>query len=309
MTEAMDHDACSQLLRAYLVGEADDDAPAIAAHLEGCPECRAERAALEMLLAPVKGLTPAERAQLRTGVDRATRVASPSALRAVSSLSTRPARGSPNRATSSPAPKPQNAERFRHLASALSAAAAILLIATGVVLFQHLGAGSSNSAAQSSAAHGAAQPGLGATKTRGGLGIGRNAPSSLPLPRFARHRLPTTIRAETRAAAILPAFVAAYNGTEAEHLAPSFLRRLARAAPQALAPQVQQCGNRVLDEPGVGALPAYGATTAVNGQPVLVLVFATSSSPGASLTRLELRAWPLGSCGGELLRRSATITR
>jgi hypothetical protein len=309
MTEAMDHDACSRLLRAYLAGEAGNDAPAIAAHLEGCPECRAERAGLEMLLAPVERLTPAERAQLRAGVGRATQVASSSVLRAVPSVSTRPAWGSSKRETPSPARKPHNTERFHRLAPALSAAAAVLLIASGVVLFQHLGGGSSNSAAQAGAAHGAAQPGKGATKARGGLGIDRSVPSSLPLPRFAPHRLPTTTRAETQAAAILPAFVAAYNGTEARHLAPSFLHRLARVAPHALASQVQQCGNRVLDEPGAGTLPAYGATTTVNGQTVLVLVFATSSSPSTPLTRLELHAWPRGSCDRELLHRSAAIGR
>jgi hypothetical protein len=191
----------------------------------------------------------------------------------------------------------------------LSAAAAIVLIATGIALFQHLGTSSGGSADQVSAARGAAQPHQNSSKAPVGGGLNRNGATSLPLPRFASAGAPSTSVVEINAAATLPAFAAAYNGTEAHRLAPNFLHRLSNAAPSSLSAQVTTCGDGVLNLRSAAALPAYGAVTYVDGQRALVLVFATSSTPAAPLTRLDLRAWPLGSCDRELVHRSTAIRR
>jgi hypothetical protein len=308
MTEPMDHETCSQLLRAYLADEAGEHAAAIADHLKGCARCQAELVALQNLLAPIEGLTPGERFGLRAGIDRAIASTPAGTLRAVPPVSTSTT-GTTSVPQAASLSTQRSRERSRRMASLLSAAAAILLIATGVVLVQHLGTSSSNSGSHASAARGALQPNEAATTGPGGKFNDSTGLSSLALPRFAPAALHRVQAAETHAASILSNFAAAYNGTQVGRLAPNFLRRLSQAAPQTVSGQVARCGARVLDEHGGATLPAYGALAPVNGQRGLVLVFATPSSPGAPLTRFELHSWPVGSCDLELLHRSGPIRR
>jgi hypothetical protein len=309
MTETIDHDTCSQLLRPYLAGEAGDDAPAIAEHLDHCAQCRAELDGLRMLLTPVEGLSSGERELLHAGIDRATRSTSGSTLRAVPVPSTTPAAGRPPQRPPSLARQRSRTRTSRRLAPALSAAAAIVLIASGIALFQHQGTGSGSSAKQVTAARGAAQRAQSSSKAPAANGFDRNGPTSLPLPRFAPAAVPSPAVAETQAASMLPAFADAYSGTQAHRLAANFLQRLSNAAPEALSAQVATCGHSVLNLRTAATLPAYGALARVGGQRALVLVFATSSPPAARLTRLDLVAWPVGSCDHQLLHRSAAIGR
>lgn len=302
MTETMDHETCSQLLRAYIAGEAGDDEPAVAAHLEGCPQCRAERAGLQALMTPVESLTPGERTRLRDTVADATHPASPQ-LHAVPGSTTSPG---PRPGATAP-PTRRSKARWDRFAPALSAAAVLLLIASAIVLFQHLGGSSGGPSAASGAKPAAPGARNGPATHRSDLIEGIHP--SLPLPRFAATAVATIDRAEAQAGSLLPAYAAAYSGTHATRLAPEFLNRLAQSAPTTVASQVRECGSRVLAEPGMVGVPAYGATTTVGGRAALVLVFAARGSTGAALTRLELRAWPLGSCDRELVHRSAPLAR
>ncbi|MBW3594113.1 MAG: zf-HC2 domain-containing protein, partial [Actinobacteria bacterium] len=70
MTDAMDHDRCSELLPAFLDGEVPQDvAGAIEVHLASCHECATERRGLEALRGnSSERLTAAERAALQRGV-------------------------------------------------------------------------------------------------------------------------------------------------------------------------------------------------------------------------------------------------
>lgn len=72
MTNALDHDRCSELLRGFVLGTLERDVSvAVEAHLQGCPRCRAELTSLRSLLAPAERMSPGERAELRAGVARA----------------------------------------------------------------------------------------------------------------------------------------------------------------------------------------------------------------------------------------------
>jgi hypothetical protein len=294
MTPPLDHDTCSQLLRAYLAGEASDVAPAIAGHLETCRQCREESAGLRMLLAPVDEMTPTERSQLRAEVARATRAESRS-LQAVPSR--RPTSEGPDRATGSPRSRMDR----RRFAPLLSAAAAILLIATGVVLFQHLGGSSGRTSFGSAAAPKGAPRGDANTGTKA-QGVG---PSFLAAPTFATSLLSDLGQVEREASTRLPSFRSAYDGAPAAQLAPGLLGRLADAAPAALRSQVLECGHQVIDQPGSTALPAFGARVTVRGQPTLALAFTTPNSPAG---RLEIDGWALGSCEPRVLHRVVAVS-
>jgi hypothetical protein len=293
MSAPLDHDTCSQLLRAYLSGEAGDDAPTVAAHLETCSQCREESAGLQMLLAPVEEMTPAERSHLHAEVARATRPESRSRVQAV-----------PSRAPISERPpgRPAGSARARidrrRLAPLLSAAAAILLVATGVVLFQHL-EGSSGVASYGSAA--APDRAAGRKTNTAPQAIHGGGSSSLAVPTFAPSLLSDVGQVERAASTRLPLFRSAYAQTPVAQLAPGLLGRLADTAPAALRSQVLECGHQVIDQPGSTALPAYGARVTVRGEPILALAFTTPSSPAA---RLEIDGWALGSCQHRLVHRS-----
>jgi hypothetical protein len=184
----------------------------------------------------------------------------------------------------------------RRLAPLLSAAAAILLIATGVVLFQHIG-GSSGS--DSFGAAGAPDRGARGANT-GPQTINGGGPSSLAAPVFAPSLLPDVGQVEREAAARLPSFRSAYVRAPVAQFAPGLLGRLAEAAPAALQSQVLECGHQVIDQPGSTVLPAYGAKVTVRGGPILALAFTTPNSPAA---QLEIDGWALGSCDHQVLHR------
>jgi hypothetical protein len=279
----MDHRACSELLSAFVRGEAGDDAVTVAEHLEGCRECQKERAALEMLLAPEEPLTAQERARLREVVAAA---GAGEAVAATHRGLTHVVR----REESSPT------ERWQWLAPALSAAAAVILVVGGLFfVFGHGGTGSSNSSAVGHAANAPEKSVVRAAGTR-------------PAPIFARSTTagtghPGVLGAERPP--VLDSFAASYTGTDARRLGRTFLERLAGDAPAGAAQQVRLCGQRVLAAQPLPVLPAYGATTTVKGNPALLLEFAASDTPDGRLTRFIVFAWPRGSCGVPLVHRTA----
>ena len=194
---------------------------------------------------PLEEMTPAERSHLHAEVNRATRSESRSRLGAV------PSRGPTSE-------RPVGSARAggldrRRLAPVLSAAAAILLIATGVALFQHLG-GSSGSGS-----FGAAAPDRGARGANtGAQTIHGGGPSTLAAPAFAPSLLPDVGQVERRgrgAAAIVP--VDSAHAPVAQ-FAPGLLGRLAETAPAALRSQVLECGRRSSAGLGAPRSPAWG---------------------------------------------------
>jgi hypothetical protein len=300
----MDHDACSRLLHAYITGEAGEDARAIARHLQDCRQCQVERAGLEMLLAPVDPLTEAERARLHVGVAAATRPPAtapsrPAPVPAGDSASRRP----PGRQERPSGPGDIGSRRQRRVAPAFSAAAAILLVVSGVILFQHVDTGY-NRPSTSGAANGAAHAPESARSQGGGK---PGALSSLPLPAFSAARFAGIEQVQRQATPLAAAFARAYGGSQVERLAPLLLHRLEHLAPPDLRSQVQQCGDRFLRTSRTAAVPLFGSRTTIDKTPALALAFASSSSPGEPLTRVLVTAWPLGSCGGPLAQSNRPI--
>jgi hypothetical protein len=310
----MDHDTCSRLLRAYVSGDAGEDAPAIARHLQECRQCQIERAGLEALLAPVEPLTAGERARLHAGVAEATQ--RPSAARLAplapsgSAASTHPT----GRDVRASRPGAIDRRRLPRLAPALSAAAAILLVIGGVILFHQVGQGRQGVAAAAKVApgSGAHAPEPARSQSQGKAG----AVGSLPLPTFVAEQTaspatePRTSQVEAQASTVATAFARAYSGSQARLLAPHFLDRLVAIAPPALRSQVRQCGSSVLATSSTTALPFLASRATLNGKQVLALAFArASATPGKPLTRLTVEAWVLGSCGNPVLESDAAIPR
>jgi hypothetical protein len=298
MTQPMDHATCSQLLRAYVTGDAGAYAPAVEAHLQKCAQCRAERAGLEMLLVPLEPLSTPERARLHTSVREATGVGlsdSPPSLRTIPAVQRQPPSNwhTGDAATAGAV----RGQRLRWLTPALSAAAAVVLIASGIVLFGHLGT-VSNNAASVSADRGAAG------------GASRPQAEQVPAPGL---RLPVFARARLRARDVLAAFKRSYRRGDQAHriasglLGPDLLVQLADEAPRGLRPQILRCGRRAVHR-NASLVPAFGAAATVRGDKALVVVFVLSRSAERRPIGFELVAWPSGSCW-PLLQRSGSIGR
>jgi hypothetical protein len=309
MTSFMDHDTCSQLLRAYVSGDAGEDAPAIARHLQECPQCQIERAGVAALLAPVEPLTAAERARLHSGVAATTQRSSAARPAPVPAAGGKASTHPVSRDVRSSRPGAIPSRRLRRLAPALSAAAAILLVISGVALFHHLGQARPgiSAAARAAQGNGAHAPEPARSQSQGKPGSGR----SLPLPTFADAPGASSAgHVEAHASAVVVAFARAYSGSQVRLLAPQFLDRLAAMAPPNLRSQLRECGSDVLATSSTAALPFFGSRARVRGRQVLALAFARSSStPGEPLTRVTVETWPLGSCGNPVLQSDAAIPR
>jgi hypothetical protein len=305
MTSPMDHDTCSRLLRAYVTGEAGEDAPAIAGHLQDCPQCQVERAGLEALMAPVEPLTEAERARLHAGVTAATRppATAPSRLAPVPAPGGSATRRPPGRELRPSGPVDLGGRRRQRLAPVLSAAAAILLVVSGIILFQHVGSGTN---APSASGANRAVHGPQSARSQGGGKPG--ALTSVPLPAFRRGQLADIQQVQAQAAPLAAAFARAYNGSQVQRLAPGFLNRLVQLAPLQHRAQVRQCGNGFLQTSGGTAIPLLASRTTADKTPVLAMAFASSSTTGEPLTRLIVTAWPLGSCSRPVAQSNTAIS-
>lgn len=287
MTTPIDHETCSELLRAYVLGEAGTDRPAVAAHLEVCERCRTERSGLERLLAPIPPLTEAERSRIHFAVRNAGRAESsqaPAELHAVPDrdgdlMSGRPGTGSPQ----------SQARQPRWIAPVLSAAAAVILIVSGIALLGHGVSGPS-------ALRTATDQGSGANG--GGHEANTAVPEAGAGPHFASSPLTGIHEVRRRATRTVQTLSGAYDRKAARHgLATGFLDQLAQRAPPSVRRQILGCGGEQLSTAGSRALlPAYGAITSAGDKRSLVLVFASSGAGEARPSGFEIYAWPLGSC-------------
>jgi hypothetical protein len=311
MTQPIDHATCSRLLPSFLAGESGDDAPAISEHLRGCAECRAERAGLEMLLAPVEPPTEGERAQLRAAVRGATfamgdgsspQPGEPVRDPGASGPPRSPAQSRRPAQSRGPGNQRHSRRERRWLTPALGAAAAVLLIAGGIALLGHQSPGfkSANSSGRAAdRAAGAAAPSPGDVK-----GFVGAQPASTPS--FYPSPLEGVGQISRRAAPLLTAFAHAYDGKQARSMGPPFLARLTKGAPSSLRRQILRCGGRVLAH-DPSALPAFGAVARVRQGQALALVFSSSPSLRDPLSRFHLYAWPLGSCLTQIVHRAGPV--
>lgn len=289
MTQPMDHATCSRLLPTFLAGQAGDATQAITEHLRGCARCRAERAGLERLLAPVEPPTETERARLRAAVQDATFGATQAPQQV------RPLHAAPSDRAGSATPSPGRRYGGRPgwqrswVTPALGAAAAVLLIVSGISLFGHstsnLSAGS-NSGGGVSEANRVARPSPGAA---------HNATAAGPAPSFYRGHPIELGQVSKRASSVLIAYARGYSSGHDGSLGTDLLTRLAAQAPRSLRPQIRRCGDRVLDDHH-SALPAFGAVARVRRRPGLVLVFTSRDPSTGSHSRFGLYAWSRGSC-------------
>jgi anti-sigma factor RsiW len=297
MTTPIDHETCSRLLRAYVLGELEGDAPSVAAHLEGCEQCRAEHAGLEILLTPVAPLSEAERSGIHVAVRDVTR---PELSHAPAQLQeVRPARRTSTSSGTIGSASSEVRRRQRWMAPALSAAAAVILVVSGIAILGHgiSGSGSLGTAMDQGAGGGASRPEANA------------AGSSAPGPLFAPSPLTGVGQVKHRAGPVLKSLTRVYDRDAARQgLASGFLDRLAQRAPPSVRRQILHCGGRLLAERGSRALlPTYGAIAARGGNRSLVLVFSSSAARQDRLTRFEIDTWPLGSCNVEPVTSSGIL--
>jgi hypothetical protein len=289
MTQSIDHETCSRLLPSFLAGEAGEAAPAVTEHLRSCARCRAERAGLEWLLAPVEPPTETERASLRAVVREAT-FGGAQAPQEGRRLQAVPSGPTPS-ATRSPVRRSGGRRLWQRswVTPALGTAAALLLIVGGISL---LGRSTSGLGARSSAGVGQAN-GVAAPTPEGAkhalVAKGKPAPSFNPGHPIGLKQV------SQRASSVLPALAHAYPSGVARSLGTDLLTRLTLEAPRSLRPQVRRCGGRVLDGDRT-ALPAFGAAARVHGQPALALVFSTAKPSKDSRSSFGLYAWARGSC-------------
>jgi hypothetical protein len=292
MRDSIDHATCSQLLRAFLRGNAGPDASSVEAHLQSCRQCRAERDIVEMLLTPVEPLTEAERARIHASVRAETGAGLAQTDSVVLSRSRRTFPMDRN-----PVGNARAQSRRAWLAPALSAAAIVLLIVSGIVVASHFG--SLKEADSLSAGGGAARGGA--------VQAPRDAERSGLTPHvFALAPLRGLREVERRAnSALVRLRLSSGRQQVVDQSAPALLRRVAEEAPPALRRQLLRCGRKAVSR-DASLVPAYGAAVTIRAMPALALVFAAAVSPDQPVERFELFAWPLGSCQ-PLLHRSGPI--
>ncbi|MFN2388638.1 MAG: zf-HC2 domain-containing protein [Actinomycetota bacterium] len=295
----IDHERCSELLPAFERGElAAPEAAAVTAHLEGCPGCTRERAAVRALVtdAGIAPLTGDERVALHRGVLDAVR----EAPRAADILPLRRA-ASPWRA---------------RVGQVLAAAAMIAVIGVGLATVGG-GLGGSDTAlegggggAEATKDQAVPAPETGRDAAAGGSG-GALAPGLEPtFVRDAGKVSASSLRAlgksgfrSDRALNATAGETASQEGDESapegfdkdvDALAGPLLNRLARKAPGG-AGLVRRCGGSVLSSQAYRIVPVYGAYARLGGRAVLVLGFRWSDA-GGPLDRFMVWAWPRGSC-------------
>jgi hypothetical protein len=291
MTFPIDHETCSRLLRAYAVGEAGVDAGAVTDHLEGCRQCTDEFAAVKRLLDPAEPLTEAERSQLRAAVTKATRPEP--------SLGPAPVAREPRSVESREGSASARA-RMRWLMPALSAAAAVIVIAGGIAFFGNSTSEQNMVTSADRAITGAARAPENTTPAAGA--------KSQPGPHFERGLLSSITEVRQTARPVLVALGRAYKPADGRTLASPVLDRLAGQAPPGLGRQILDCGGRLMSSAGSRVLlPAFGAQTSANGRRSLVLVFASSIANQGGLLRFEIDAWPVGSCTADAAQSSGVI--
>ena len=310
MNERIDHDRCSELLAAFHRGELEErEARAVADHLRGCDECRAESAAAALLMEPGTDapLSPAERSRIETSVMAAVSTAKPDTENVVSLTQKRTPWGA-------------------RMAQALGAAAVVALIAT----FAYLGlAGggddsdggadvASRSAAEvddaegklsaqdepvaeGAAADSAGGGGSGTTESLEAATGTTTAPNfKAPEPTFAIARRLSANRLEKLGESGLGSvrFENAYRAADRDrdsNLLDILVDEAARVSGKEDAVQVEECATRVMETEDP-VLPTFGLVGTLDDREVLVLGFSWTPRRSGPLDRYMVWAWERGDC-------------
>jgi anti-sigma factor RsiW len=308
MTRSFDHDRVSELLTAFLDGTlTEDDARAIAGHLETCGECRSEAAALKALRAPVEPLTSSERLALEHKVMAGIADDAPAP---VTELPRRRAVGA-------------------RVAQTLGAAAAVAVIGTLFYFGSGMSGGEDESATSGAdtaevaqeerralededrrkgrnrVAADAAAPEAGNPEAlESGAGGSADTEASFkaaPEPGFTVEDDPFTSAGlqklgESSLASVR--FANYYSADDAESrntLLEQLVASAEAASDTSVAAQVDECGAQVLETEDP-TIPTFGALGELDGQPVLVLGFAFTRQSSGTLDRYMVWAWEEGSC-------------
>ncbi len=278
----MTHHPFSELLGPYTSGVLSEvDSRALEEHLESCPECRAELAALRALGTSVVELTDLERARLHAGV----------------------------RSALGEAPVSQRAARAYR---ALSAVAAVAIVAVaGIWVTNNLG-GSSDDSADSAAGAGGDS---GATfedssaPAGGPIYLGSDLDEATAMESAAdggaaeqlRSEAPITRRNLRRYATEDPlfrSFTASYGAPLDDALTADNLEALAAQAPADIGDQIRECAAPLL---ATGrSLPAMAVTGTYEGRRVLVVGIVTATASTGPLDSYTFTVWPKGDCSTAL---------
>jgi Putative zinc-finger len=295
MSSQLTHERCSELLADYLARELDPEQHRLVEHhLEYCAQCSAERAGLGTLRSESERLTTDERVALRAAVLGATTAAEPAGHRLEDE--------------SDPVVVPLGGRGSR-AGKYLGIAAMLAVLAVGS-LFVFRGGGLTGSDDDSGAV-GVAEGSGQSAEEDATAGLAEDEPS--PGRRAAKDLILTfqsdrgVIAEEDldklgrRAGAVLVSSTQALDSSEEvrdEELrfnrAPeNLLGRLAARAPEALAPDVTECGRTALDELDEPGLSTYATTATLEGEDVIVLGFVTGARPP---DRYAVFAFPRGDC-------------
>ena len=292
MRPQLTHERCSELLADYLARELDPEQHRLVEdHLEHCAQCSAERAGLGALRSESERLTTDERVALRAAVLGATTAAEPAG---------------PRLEDESDAVVVPLGGRGSRAGKYLGIAAMLAILAVGS-LFVFRGGGSDDDSGAVGVAEGSGQSG----EEDATAGLTEDEPS--PGRRAAKDLILTfqsdrgviaeedLDRLGRRAGAVLVSSTQALESSEEvrdEELrfnrAPeNLLGRLAARAPEALAPDVTECGRTALDELDEPGLATYATTATLEGEDVIVLGFVTGARPP---DRYAVFAFPRGDC-------------
>ncbi|MPZ90747.1 MAG: hypothetical protein GEU68_03795 [Actinobacteria bacterium] len=294
MSSQLTHERCSELLAVYLAKELDPEQHRLVEdHLEHCAQCSAERAGLGALRSESERLTTDERVALRAAVLGATTAAEPAGhrLEDESDAVVVPLGG-----------------RGARAGKYLGIAAMLAILAVGsLFVFRGGGLTGSDDSGAVGVAEGSGQSG----EEDATAGLAEDEPSP---GRPAAKDLILTFQSDRgviaeedldklgrRAGGALLSPTQALGSSEEvrdEELrynrAPeNLLGRLAARAPEALAPDVTECGRTALDELDEPGLATYATTATLEGEDVIVLGFVTGARRP---DRYAVFAFPRGDC-------------
>jgi anti-sigma factor RsiW len=297
-----DHERCSELLAGYRDDALSaEEAAWVSAHLEACPDCRAELAGLEALDGGDADLTEIERARLHREV-----------LHELG-LMTGPARQ----------PTPWGARA----AQLLGAAATVALLVVGLVYVGNNlgGTGSGDDSAVEGGGDGdagvgdpfsreeAAQDGVTSETSGGGVAaLGKRAEAP-PEPTVSGDLGPVSdraLRATGRKERPFTGFPGNVRTAEVEDYRATFLDELVAQAPEEVSEQLRRCATDVLAQIPT-AVATYAAPARYGDPPrrVLVVGFAYSFSEDGFLDQYQMWIYPRGSCDFPLNYIGGTIGR
>jgi hypothetical protein len=308
----MDHELCSDLLPSYAAGELHADTAAeVRAHLESCPECRAEESAVRAIrAAPVEPMTDIERARLHRSLRDRLDV--------------------PQRAPA----------RMAWLPPALTVAALLLALVVGVQVMS--GSGGDKDDADAGGARIESEGGGGGGPTpqtfdlvggdvvtfeqrftertaetdgqegasdegvSSGAGSGVGAPKSGDAPQESSDPFPSALNADrdkrellrfARRQDTLAAFARAYSASDIDVLRDDFVDVLTTDAPtEAAGSQIEECDGLVAQAQDSSLLPVVAAHGRFDGRPSLVLGYLSPEDEAGALTRFTFFVWQRGDC-------------